>query len=190
VRFFRGDPIHGETEEMMIVVPLFEKEKYTEPVRRNDIDVRSYLAGEGLENMIYRLVSYQNCEEAIKASIHLNKKKIFISEEHKKLFKEILEGYRGKSLRSSRRYLAAVFLLSADKDLWESVEQNVTDMGIFFDNIHLKGLSTDQYILLHIAEGILRPMVRMHFSMILRRASLLRLFFLCQSSAVRKKDIS
>lgn len=37
-------------------------------------------------------------------------------------------------------YATAVFLLSADEELWDTVSKNVLDTGIYFDRVRLGGV--------------------------------------------------
>ena len=55
---------------------------------------------------------------------------------------------------SSGRYLAAAVLLCADEWLWEKSKGSVTDLGIFFDNVALRGAGTEQYVLFRVAKEI------------------------------------
>lgn len=51
-------------------------------------------------------------------------------------------------------YAAAVFLLSADEELWDKVHRQVLDTGIYFDRIRLGGVTLNQYILFHAAKDV------------------------------------
>ena len=51
-------------------------------------------------------------------------------------------------------YAAAVFLLSADEELWNKVCKNVLDTGIYFDRVRLGGGMLEQYILFHAAKDV------------------------------------
>ena len=61
-------------------------------------------------------------------------------------------GKRAKALQHTPNYAAAVFLLSADEELWNRVNKNVLDTGIYFDRIRLGGVTLEQYILFHAAK--------------------------------------
>lgn len=53
-----------------------------------------------------------------------------------------------------KHYAAAVFLLSADENLWEKVSKQVLDTGIYFDRIRLGSVTLEQYILFHAARDV------------------------------------
>ena len=63
-------------------------------------------------------------------------------------------GKRAKALQHAPGYAAAVFLLSADEELWDRVSKNVLDTGIYFDRIRLGGVMLEQYILFHAAKDV------------------------------------
>lgn len=153
LRFFYGDPEYGLLEGLMVTVPGFEKKRNEKPIRRNDICISSYHTKEGVENMVRRIISYKNSDEAMEAAKYLNKNKIFVSNDHKNLIAQICEGHRGKMM-NSRSYLAAVFLLSADSELWNRVEKNVTDSGIAFSKIQAVGFNEEQNTIIQIAEHL------------------------------------
>ena len=125
LRFFYGEPKYGLLEDLMVTIPGFEKKRNDKPIRRDDICTSSYHTKEGVENMVRRIISYKNSDEAMEAAKYLNNNKIFVSNDHKNLIAQVYEGHRGKMM-NSRSYLAAVFLLSADSELWNRVEKNVS----------------------------------------------------------------
>ena len=78
----------------------------------------------------------------------------FISSYHRKTFtKFILENVRNP-YSSRYEYIAAVFLLSADKFLWKRAENALTGRSVNFDQIKLKGISTQSYALYKAARSI------------------------------------
>ena len=79
---------------------------------------------------------------------------IFRSIKHRKDFYSLLMGRRGKSLQTASGYAAAVFLLSADEELWDRVSRNVLDTGIYFERIRLGSVTLEQYILFHAAKDV------------------------------------
>lgn len=84
----------------------------------------------------------------------VDKEIIFRSMKHRKDFYSLLPGKRAESLHHTPGYAAAVFLLSADEELWEIVRKNVLDTGIYFDRIRLGGVTLEQYILFHAAKDV------------------------------------
>lgn len=84
----------------------------------------------------------------------VEKEVIFRDMKHRKDFYSLLMGNKEKSLCHTAGYAAAVFLLSADEMLWEKVDKNVLDTGIYFERIRLGGVTLEQYILFHAAKDV------------------------------------
>lgn len=57
-------------------------------------------------------------------------------------------------MMQTANYAAAVFILSADENLWERVKGNVLERGIYFDRIRIGGVTLEQYILFHAAKDV------------------------------------
>lgn len=55
---------------------------------------------------------------------------------------------------SRNEYVAAVFLLSADKSLWRRSQSALTGHSVDFGNIDLTGISTDGYALFKAAKSV------------------------------------
>lgn len=85
---------------------------------------------------------------------NVEKEMIFGSMKHRKDFYSLLMGRRGRNLCIHPNYAAAVFLLSADEELWGKVHKQVLDTGIYFDRIRLGGVTLNQYILFHAAKDV------------------------------------
>ena len=82
------------------------------------------------------------------------KELIFYDSRHRTDFSSLLLGRRKKNLCGLPNYAAAVFLLSADENLWEKVSKQVLDTGIYFDRIRLGSVTLEQYILFHAARDV------------------------------------
>lgn len=78
----------------------------------------------------------------------------FYDSRHRTDFSSLLLGRRKKNLCGLPNYAAAVFLLSADENLWEKVSKQVLDTGIYFDRIRLGSVTLEQYILFHAARDV------------------------------------
>lgn len=78
----------------------------------------------------------------------------FYDRRHRNDFSSLLLGRRKKNLCGFPNYAAAVFLLSADENLWEKVSKQVLDTGIYFDRIRLGSVTLEQYILFHAARDV------------------------------------
>lgn len=83
-----------------------------------------------------------------------DKEIIFHNMKHRNDFYSLLMGKRAKTLKHTPNYAAAVFLLSADEELWEKVCKNILDTGIYFDRVRLGGVTLEQYILFHAAKDV------------------------------------
>lgn len=79
---------------------------------------------------------------------------IFKDAKHREVFFSLLMSKRKRGLRQDSGYAAAVYLLSADEMLWEKVQKNVQDTGIYFDRIRLGRVTLEQYILFHAAKDV------------------------------------
>lgn len=79
---------------------------------------------------------------------------IFRSMKHRNVFYSLLMGKRAESLKHTPNYAAAVFLLSADGELWNTAARHVMDTGIYFDRVKLGGVTLEQYILFHAAKDV------------------------------------
>lgn len=84
----------------------------------------------------------------------VDKELIFKGLKHRKDFYSLFMEKRAKALQHTPNYDAAVFLLSADEELWNRVNRNVLDTGIYFDRIRLVGVTLEQYILFHAAKDV------------------------------------
>ena len=67
---------------------------------------------------------------------------IFKNKIHEKTFSS-----KQKDFSNSNRALAAVFILTADKDLWKRMKNNCENGQIVFDGILLSDFSPEQYAL-------------------------------------------
>lgn len=82
------------------------------------------------------------------------KELIFLNSSHRRDFYTLLLGKRGESMMQTANYAAAIFILSADENLWERVKGNVLERGIYFDRIRIGGVTLEQYILFHAAKDV------------------------------------
>lgn len=82
-----------------------------------------------------------------------DKELIFHSMKHRNDFYSLLTGKRAEILQHTPNYAAAVFLLSADEELWNTVCKNVLDTGIYFDWVRLGGVTLEQYLALEKRQG-------------------------------------
>lgn len=61
---------------------------------------------------------------------------------------------RTNPLRSEPEFVAAIYILTADPELWEKVRYKISDEKIEFRKIRLGSVSTDTYALYKTAEGL------------------------------------
>jgi hypothetical protein len=78
----------------------------------------------------------------------------FKSPSHKKAFTEFIAVNVNNPYCSRYEYIAAVFLLSADKFLWKHSQNALTSYSVNFDNLNLSGISTEGYALFTAAKAM------------------------------------
>lgn len=83
-----------------------------------------------------------------------DKEKIFKDANHRRFFYTLLMIKRNNFLFELPNYAAAVFLLTADEKLWNTVRCNVLDTGIYFDRVKLGRVTLEEYILFHAAKDV------------------------------------
>lgn len=75
---------------------------------------------------------------------------------HRKTFTEFVTANVKNPYCSRYEYIAAVFLLSADKFLWKRSRKALTGYSINFNSLNLSGISTEGYALFMAAKAIYR----------------------------------
>lgn len=80
----------------------------------------------------------------------------FKSAWHRKTFTEFVTANVHNPYNSRSEYVAAVFLLSADKFLWKRARSALTGYSINFGCLNLSGISTEGYALFMTAKAIYR----------------------------------
>lgn len=73
---------------------------------------------------------------------------------HRKNFAEYISPKNSDYYSNRSEFIAAVFLLSADKFLWERSKSALTRYSINFDSIDLSGISTEGYALYKAAKAV------------------------------------
>ena len=148
----------GETyllEIMMRQVPGFRQRRSGIWISQPDLELESIFGKEGKEEMKLRMERYDVPGRMRKdAEGRSNDDALFRDEGHGIRFHKLLGGSCQGKMLSSGKYLAAAFLLCADAWLWEKAKGSITDVGIFFDNVSIRGASTEQYVLFHAAKEI------------------------------------
>ena len=71
----------------------------------------------------------------------------FKSALHRKTFMEFITANVKNPYLSRNEYIAAVFLLSADKFLWKRARRALTGYSVNFSSLNLSGISTEGYAL-------------------------------------------
>ena len=80
----------------------------------------------------------------------------FKSAWHRKTFTEFITANVKNPYLSRNEYIAAVFLLSADKFLWKRARRALTGYSVNFSSLNLSGISTEGYALFMTAKAIYR----------------------------------
>lgn len=78
----------------------------------------------------------------------------FKSALHRITFTEFISTNVRNPYLSRYEYVAAVFLLSADKFLWKRSRNALTAYSVNFDHLNLSGISTESYALFTAAKAI------------------------------------
>ncbi len=78
----------------------------------------------------------------------------FKSALHRKTFTEFISANVRNPYLSRYEYIAAVFLLSADKFLWKRSRRALTGYSVNFKSLNLSGISTEGYALFTAAKAI------------------------------------
>ena len=73
---------------------------------------------------------------------------------HRKNFAEYISLKNSDYYSNRSEFIAAVFLLSADKFLWERSKSALTRYSVNFDSIDLSGISTEGYALYKAAKSV------------------------------------
>lgn len=142
-------------ELMMRQVPGFRPRRSGIHVRKQDVSIDQAFEKEGKKEMKLRMEMYEVPKRIRKdAEGREADDELYRDAAHKERFVKELNGTCAKRMRENGKFLAAVFLLTSDEWLWEQVRAAVTDAGIFFDNMLIKGANVDQYILFHAAKEI------------------------------------
>lgn len=82
------------------------------------------------------VIKFQNCEA---------EQPLFKNEEHRRRFLLLLRCGLFPGLKTDRGFAAAVFLLSSDARLWEQAVPYVSQMGINYNEFHVRGVDLDCY---------------------------------------------
>jgi len=147
--FFGDDPNMLYYERLMQQVPGFDKKRETGcEVDKERIDF------DEINRINVRIVNYEIPECFRVENAFTDYKHFFLNKAHKKSFTELYLGPKGRRMRKSSRYAAAVYFLSADDDLWELCKNKVGECGIFFKEMKPRGLDLNGFILYMAAKSV------------------------------------
>lgn len=73
---------------------------------------------------------------------------------HRKTFTEFIAANVHNPYNSRNEYIAAVFLLSADKFLWKRARSALTGYSVNFKSIDIAGITTESYALFTAAKAV------------------------------------
>lgn len=79
---------------------------------------------------------------------------MFKNDIHKKIFEKQLTIYEKKGYGLSNKFVATLFIISANSFLWNACKGHIKPNTIDFSNIDIKGIKTDSYSLLKAAKSI------------------------------------
>ena len=133
--YFCGD--NGELlmlEVMMRQVPGFQPRRSGIRVSQG-LTMDEVFGKDGKEEMKLRMERYEVPERIQKDVVDRDgEEKLFLDKAHRERFMSALGGTGKELMMRNGRFLAAVFLLSSDKLLWEKTRHQVTELGIMFDD--------------------------------------------------------
>lgn len=90
---------------------------------------------------------YQNIKEG-------NISTMFISKIHQDIFEKQIKLYQKQGHMLSNRFAAALFLLTADKFLWNKSKYHIKPNQIIFSEIDIKGIEPNAYVLFKYAKDL------------------------------------
>lgn len=90
---------------------------------------------------------YQNIKEG-------NISTMFIGKIHQDIFEKQIELYQKQGHMLSNRFAAALFLLTADKFLWNKSKYHIKPNQINFSEIDIKGIEPNAYVLFKYAKDL------------------------------------
>ena len=152
--FCKGNGELFMLEVMMRQVPGFMPRRSGIRVSQ-DLTVNEVFGNEGKEDMMLRMEKYEVPERLRSEAVGRDEKDcLFRDEAHRNRFVKLLGGSCERQMTGNGRFLAAAFLLTSDEWLWEKTKDQVTDVGILFDNASIQGSSPEQYVLFHSAKEI------------------------------------
>lgn len=164
--FMYGTSLEG-IEQLMMVVPNFSSRKSGRIINNYFnfegggvkcncyTDICFYLKERNLDEIRYKDL-IQDCFSKMKDYVLKNrlklltsnfKGKLFLNNTHKERFYNELHKQDIDINNISSRYIATLFLLTADDMLWKISGHSVRPNGFDFSQIHLKQISTDGYAL-------------------------------------------
>lgn len=80
---------------------------------------------------------------------------LFSSDKHKKIFDEQINLYKKQGYILSNRFTAALFILTADSFIWNRSKYHIKPNVILFDEIDIKGIEPDSYLLFKMAKDFI-----------------------------------
>lgn len=78
----------------------------------------------------------------------------FYNDDHRRRFEQAKAALRINLYAMSPRYAAALFLLTADEQLWRIAQKGTTHHSIIFGQMKLRNISTDAYALYQTAKSL------------------------------------
>ncbi|MCR5207324.1 MAG: hypothetical protein K6C14_02465 [Eubacterium sp.] len=81
-------------------------------------------------------------------------KSMFRNELHKKAFNKQIDKYTKHGYTLSNRFIASLFVLTANSFLWNLCKRHIKPNAIDFSKIDVKGIKTDSYLLFKTAKDL------------------------------------
>ncbi len=142
-------------EVMMRQAPGFRPRKSGIRVMHRNLTMDEVFGVKGKEKMRIRMERYEVPERIRKdVSGRSGEGELFRDGAHRERFMKVLAGPCQRQMQGNGRFLAAVYLLSCDDWLWERTKDQVTDLGILFDDVSVQGADAERKVLYHSAKEI------------------------------------
>lgn len=134
-------------EKEMKIAPGFKPPGRSVRIPKADAEIEGILDEKSMNHIRERFLAYGLPIRLYQVLRKGAKATPFRDERHEGTIRELLGGPLGGKLRSDRRFLATVFLLTADEWLWERAKSYVGEYGVAFDLISARGADPDAYFL-------------------------------------------
>ncbi len=171
--FMYGTSLEG-IEQLMVMVPNFQPRRSEGGAKdcncnvinvSKDLDKCGYIGSDfkaNVDKKIYKdlvmecfgKIKSNSLRNRLKALSKNFKGEIFLNHRHKERFYNFLQGQDLDINYISSRFIAILFLFTADESLWKASENSISLNGFNFEGICLQEINTDGYALYQTAKTV------------------------------------